>query len=50
MAAAARAGKWTGPDAGKFNDGAVTIVHNEWIELDPEVVAGRRPAGASGEK
>jgi peptidoglycan-N-acetylglucosamine deacetylase len=50
MAEAARAGKWTGPDAGKFKDGPVTIVHNEWIELIPELVAGQRPAGASGEK
>jgi peptidoglycan/xylan/chitin deacetylase (PgdA/CDA1 family) len=50
MAEAARAGKWTGREAGKFNDGAVAIVHNEWIELDREVVAGRRAAEANGEK
>jgi len=50
MADAARVGKWTGPDAGKLKDGPVTIVHNEWIELNPEVITGRRPAGASGEK
>jgi peptidoglycan/xylan/chitin deacetylase (PgdA/CDA1 family) len=50
MAEAARAGKGTGPDAGRFKDGPVTIVHNEWIELNPEVVAGERPARGSGEK
>jgi peptidoglycan-N-acetylglucosamine deacetylase len=44
MAEAAKAGKWTGPDAGKFKDGPVTIFHNEWIELNPEVLAGQRPA------
>jgi hypothetical protein len=46
MAEAARAGKGTRPDAGKFKDGPVTIVHNEWIELNPGVVAGQRPAEA----
>jgi peptidoglycan-N-acetylglucosamine deacetylase len=50
MAEAARTGKWTGRDAGKFKDGPVTIVHNEWIELNPDAVAGRRPAEASGKK
>ena len=44
------AGKWTGPDGGEFKDGPMTIVHNEWIELNPEVVAGQRPAEASGKK
>jgi hypothetical protein len=47
MAEAARAGKGTGPEAGKFKDGPVSIVHNEWIELNPEVVAGERPAGGA---
>jgi peptidoglycan/xylan/chitin deacetylase (PgdA/CDA1 family) len=50
MTAAVKAAKWTGPDGGIFKDGPVTIVHNEWIELNPEVFRGRRPAGASGEK
>jgi peptidoglycan-N-acetylglucosamine deacetylase len=50
MAEAVRAGKWTAPDAGKFKDGPVAIVHNEWIELNPGGVAGQRLAGASGEK
>jgi hypothetical protein len=50
MAGAVRVGKWTGPDAGIFKDGAVAIVHNEWIELNPEVITGRRPAAASGGK
>ncbi len=46
LADAARVGKWTGPDAGKLKDGLVTVVHNEWIEVNPGVVAGQRPAGA----
>ena len=46
MADAARVGKWTGPDARILKDGPVTVVHNEWIELNPGVVAGQRPAGA----
>jgi peptidoglycan/xylan/chitin deacetylase (PgdA/CDA1 family) len=48
MAAAAKAGKWTAPDTGKLNDGPVTVVHNEWIELNPGDLAGQRSAGASG--
>src|SRR5262249_47797300 len=47
MAAAAKAGKRTEPDTGKLKDGPVTVVHNEWIELSHEVVAGQRPAWAS---
>jgi peptidoglycan-N-acetylglucosamine deacetylase len=50
MAAAARAGKWTGPDAARLKDGPVTIVHNQWIELNPEVLADQRPPGASSEE
>jgi peptidoglycan/xylan/chitin deacetylase (PgdA/CDA1 family) len=43
---AARTGKRTGLKAKELKDGSVTVIHYEWIELDPGVVAHQRQARA----
>jgi peptidoglycan-N-acetylglucosamine deacetylase len=43
---AARTGKRTAPNSEGLQEGVVTVAHSEWIELDPEVVARQRLAGA----
>ncbi len=43
---AARTGKRTPPKPEDLGEGLVSVVHNEWLELDPEVVARQRLAGA----
>jgi peptidoglycan-N-acetylglucosamine deacetylase len=48
VADAAMTGKRTEPKTGQLNDGSVTVIHNEWIELDPAINARERQSRAAG--